>query len=381
MDREIQQLIEQIHAADGKLVLSTSGVGTEAIAWLMSVAGASRTMLECVVPYSKQAFDFWLEREPEKYVSEKTAMRLAGRMQVRAQLLEQSEKPLIGCACTGAIASDRPKKGHHQAFIATWTATQLSIWHILLTKDARSRQAEEALVSRLLLNVIADAYGLNDAVALDLLPTDSLSRTHFDFAREIEPLYRSEIDYLGIYDFGRIATKSISPEVILSGSFNPLHQGHLALHHAASNFLNKPLAFELSIGNVDKPSLPKNVALSRVAQFAGRYPIYLTDAPTFLEKARIFNGTTFVVGYDTAARIVAPRYYGDDWTQTRAALHEMQELGCQFVVAGRTDGEQFLTLADLEIEEAFRPMFTHLPNFRADISSTELRNTNSAGDR
>jgi nicotinamide mononucleotide (NMN) deamidase PncC len=381
MNHDMTHLVEQIHAADGKILLAASGVGTQAIAWLMGVSGASRSVLECIVPYSKTAFDSWLEREPDKYVSEKSALRLAGRMHVRAQLLDSSGERLIGCACTGAIATDRPKKGQHQAFIATWTTTQIAVWHITLTKNARSRAQEEQLISCFLLNMLANAYGISDHIPLELLPTDTVDKTHYDLAAAVDALYAGAFPYVGVYDFGRIATTSISPEIVLSGSFNPLHKGHLALHDAATQFLGKPLAFELSIRNVDKPALDQADTLRRAAQFAGRYPIYLTNASTFLEKARIFKGTTFVIGCDTATRIVQPRYYHDSIDATTAALREMQMLGCQFIVAGRVADDHFLTLEDLEIAPEFRPMFTPLPNFRADISSTQLRAQNSVGDR
>lgn len=381
MNSEILHLIEQIHASDGKITLACTGAGTQTIAWLMSVAGASNTVLEAIVPYSKKAFDRWLEVEPEKYVAKKTALRLAGRMQVRAQLLEHSGEKLVGCACTGAIATNRPKKGSHRAYIATWTTEKVAVWYVELTKNARTREEEEQLVSTLLLNAISTALEMEKIVSLDLLPTDKLDKTEYDLVSVVDALYAEEIPYFGVYDFGRIATTSVSPEVIFPGSFNPLHKGHLAIYNTATRFIGKPLAFELSIHNVDKPQLKTDDAMRRMAQFAGRYPIYLTNAPTFLEKARIFNGTTFIIGYDTAIRIVQPQYYHDSIAEMESALREMRELGCRFVVAGRTVDDQFLTSDNLQMSAEFRPMFTHLPNFRADISSTELRAANLAGDR
>ena len=61
----------------------------------------------------------------------------------------------------------------------------------------------------------------------------------------------------------------------------------------------------------------------------------LTGAPTFHRKARLFPGTAFVIGWDTAVRLVDPRYYGDSEDAMLGALADMWSRGCRFLVAGR----------------------------------------------
>jgi hypothetical protein len=104
--------------------------------------------------------------------------------------------------------------------------------------------------------------------------------------------------------------------------------------------------------------------------------VLLTRAPRFLEKARLFPANTFVIGWDTAVRLVHPRYYGASEPAMHAALQELRELGTRFLVAGRVNQEgQFLSLADAAVPGTFADMFDAIPErlFRADISSTELR--------
>jgi hypothetical protein len=72
------------------------------------------------------------------------------------------------------------------------------------------------------------------------------------------------------------------------------------------------LAFEISVTNVDKPPLAGETVRHRLAQFAWKSPVELTRAPTFVEKSRLFPGTTFVVGADTAERLFGAQYYGGD---------------------------------------------------------------------
>jgi hypothetical protein len=161
---------------------------------------------------------------------------------------------------------------------------------------------------------------------------------------------------------------------LLSGSFNPLHAGHERLAQAAAVVLGMPVLFELPVVNADKPPLSYAEVERRLEQFRGRHPVVLTRAPLFRDKAALFPGCVFVVGYDTAARLVEPRYYGGE-ARRDAALAEIRAAGCRFLVAGRAVGGVFRTLSDIAIPERFRDLFIELPEsvFRLDLSSTEIR--------
>ncbi|MYA62274.1 MAG: hypothetical protein F4X94_06845 [Dehalococcoidia bacterium] len=74
-------------------------------------------------------------------------------------------------------------------------------------------------------------------------------------------------------------------------------------------------------------------------------------------------------------RLVDPSYYGDSPQRMNAALSELRDLRCDFLIAGRVEGGSFKTLEDLPIPPDYAEMFTQIPEsaFREDISSTELR--------
>ncbi len=386
MTTAINQLVQAIHDSPSRVMLVAAGAGTQALSDLLGVAGASRTLLEALIPYSEAAFADFLGQTPPQFVASTTARLLAGRAFTRARWLdaEPNNPPVIGLACTATIVTDRPKRGEHRAYIAVWKAERL-LWHELhLDKGARDRAGEENLVSRVMLNGLAQAAGIDIQLPIPLRAGDRLVVETRDFAEKATQLDRGEIDYFGVEDNGRIQTAHVRPQAILSGAFNPLHNGHLRMAQAAATLIGRPVTFELASVNVDKPPLSPVTILDRVAQFAGRWPIIASNAPTFVEKARLFPGVTFVVGHDTAERILQPRYYQNSQEKMLDALAEIRRQDGRFLVAGRVDRKgAFRNLAHLNIPAAASDLFDPIPDttFREDISSSQLRRAGQRGSR
>src|SRR4029077_20919800 len=153
----------------------------------------------------------------------------------------------------------------------------------------------------------------------------------------IDRLLAGETDRVTVQPDGQTMLSAPQPFVLLPGSFNPLHEGHVLLARVAEELRQQPLAFEISVTNVDKPPLAGETVRHRIAQFAWKLPVELTRAPTFLEKSRLFPSATFVIGADTAERLVAPKYYGDDEARMHDALEGIANSGGCFLVAVRID--------------------------------------------
>jgi hypothetical protein len=226
------------------------------------------------------------------------------------------------------------------------------------------------------LNALAEAFGIPERAAVPLLAGEGIRTETIPAEDSLASLVRGAISSVAVEQTGRLSTTAARPGGLLPGAFNPVHEGHWKLAAVASRLLGFPVAFELSVHNVDKPPLGESEARRRAGQFAWKGDLWLTRAPTFLEKAGLFPGAVFVVGADTASRIVEPRYYGGNEERMLAALDRIRSLGGRFLVAGREDGgRRFVSGEELTLPASHRDLFTAIPPalFRLAMSSTELR--------
>ena len=372
-----RQLIERLHASGYQAVLAITGGGSGAIAELLRVPGGSRLLLEALVPYDSHALTAFLGFEPPQACSVEAAAAMAQRARQRAVAFAPSGARLVGLGATAGLVTDRPRKGEHRCHIAVTTGAGTDVASMVLDKGRRDRAGEEDLVARAIVLCLARRCGIDAPAPSSLLgPGDRYSEEAVVASDPIEQLIAGSVERVTVWPGGQLVSAAAAPRVVLPGSFNPVHAGHLVLAHVAEELMQAPVAFEISVTNVDKPPLSADEVRRRVAQFAGRARVELTRAPTFLEKSRLFPGATFVIGADTAERLVAPRYYGRDHGRMAVALQEMADRKCSFLVAIRADADgRVHTLADVAIPRRFASLFTAIPEsrFRFDASSSAIR--------
>jgi nicotinamide mononucleotide (NMN) deamidase PncC len=362
------ELVERIHASGHGCVASLTGGGSRAIADLLSVPGASATMLEAIVPYAAKALAEWLGGKFDQASSEPTARAMAMAGFERARTLSAADPTtLCGIGATASLATTRPKRGPHRVHVAWQSANATVSYSCELVKGKRTRAEEEAVAAELVLHAVGDACGVTSGSPRDPSPEEAVTRREKRAPREWTELLLGERQSIAYRSAG-------PPRIIFSGAFNPPHAGHRRMAEIAAARCGAPVCMELSIANVDKPTLDFLEIDERLAGLS-RYPVLVTRAATFVEKAALVPGAVFVVGADTIARIADERYYDGNCEKRDSALASIAARGCRFLVFGRVVDGRFLLPSESSLPRQLRDLCDEVreSEFRLDVSSTELR--------
>ena len=361
-----EDAVRRLHDRPERGVFAVSGGGSLLLSDLMSVPGASGTVIYGAVPYAHAALAAFIGAEPESACSPATARDLAMRCFLQATELDPGPDR-FGFAVTASLATNRPKKGDHRAHLAMQTSSVTRTWSLHLEKGARNRADEERVVADAALHALAASCEV-ESTPPKLRHAETLDDEVAAGGAEWQELLAGTRQVVG--DPG--------PRAVFPGAFHPLHDGHRRMARVAAARLGVPITFEVSVHNVDKPPLNFHDLRERRAQFEAD-ALCFTNTATFVEKARVFPGVTFVVGADTMRRIADPKYYAAG--NMSAALAEIADRDCRFLVFGRTDGERFVTVDDLDLPPDLRARCEGVSegDYRTDISSTEIRATYRRG--
>ena len=360
-------IVKKIHSSPFKLTFVSSGGGTNAISSLLKVPGASNTILESYIPYSKESMDLFLNKKPDHYCSLDTCLSMAANAYKKSKDIDAKVKSkyLIGMAITANLATTYEKRGEHKFFIVIQTHDSTKYLECFLDKGKRTRESEEELITEFAISLLAEACGL----IFDLPKTDEKIKTEQVKAEKSwKKLFNNEVGY--------ISNNKNNPELIFPGSFNPLHEGHIKMKELAEKKTGMHTTFEICAKNADKPPLTYYEIKRTIDQFQNNESWMLTSAGRFSEKAEMFPNSVFIIGADTLMRVFDEKFY-KSYKDMMEHIQRFNDHNINFLVFGRKVDRNFISLEQINIPEIIKGRCTGFEetSFRDDISSTELRLT------
>ena len=345
---DINSFVDAIHATNKKVgnrfVITTTGGAFSSSSYLMCRPGASSSIVQLNGPYAHEATEKLMEEPTESFASLKTANELSitSLKQCRDLLHNEMQKyTFIGVGVTAALATNRWLKGDHRLHIVITTDINRFTFSLNLYKGYppdpetpdklfRTRAQEDKLCGKLVIFAIAyickiipltffntliqdnflnimDKYDFNDEIF-----NNPIHRLLHSKIPEISDLRHEIVNSVLVIDGKYFINPSLKNIVMLPGSFNPIHDGHISMLQNACELNHTDGIFEMCVVNVDKPALSFDDIIARINTFDSR-PVVLTNAPLFADKNKLFPGISYAIGVDTVIRLMNPKYtYGDE---------------------------------------------------------------------
>ena len=169
-----KKIITELHKSPMKFIAVITGAGTTAISDIMSLPGASKTVIEVLIPYSRASLEFFNSSPLNKHVSIIESKNMASLIYIKGKSYLDKNEKFIGIGCTAAISTIPHRKGEDRAHISICNGDIIKSVTINLSRKNRSRLEQERIVSDLIINLLAESFDIDLRMNLDLYDDEKI---------------------------------------------------------------------------------------------------------------------------------------------------------------------------------------------------------------
>jgi nicotinamide mononucleotide (NMN) deamidase PncC len=360
---ELGRMYPDLLKTDYRIYIACAGAGAGIQQHLWAIPGISKVFAGACFPYAREDMIRFLGFEPEKFVSEKTAVAMA--MESYSRALKEGHRA-VGIGLTASVATKELHRGDHRIAVAYMTDTGCRVFSIILKKDKgfEARDWDGVVADNAGLYAISLATGC-DLKALDrnyLGGHNIISWSLTNGEGDAEQLLRQ----YPVFGVGGRRYKVILDSAIFPGAFNPPHEAHKWIAKETG------AVFAISTTTPHKGKLTVQDCLKRAVRSPDWELMFTFDDPYYTDKAIQFPNSTFVIGVDAFQRMLEPT-----WGQSPEQVFDILfENNISLVVVDRQIDGKIVTWSDkcppamlgLNITRLTLPAHLH------GMSSTQIRN-------
>lgn len=367
-------LIDLVNRTDLNIFVIATGAGAGITQQIWNTVGCSSFFMGSSFPYSPIHSSKELGYTPEKFVSIETSVDLAIRAYIKAY---EPNKQAVGVGLTASVASSKIHRGDHKIIVSVLTDNYCFTSSMILPKGTGDfcRQLDGSIADKLAIDALLAAIDKSNTIP-NLINGCKVETIDSSLIAQNSLIKRPYFNKLG--KRLPVPSKEI-PNLYYPGNFNPIHEGHLGAaqtttHYMALHFGQyQEVIFTTTINPPHKAALSTTEALQRVALLQGHNFMLTHGDARYIDKARTYPGSGFIIGADAFIRMMDPCWGVDP----QDLVQEFYKLNTSFYILGRVVDGVFLGQNEIENKFPFINYHNGCYNFvpgRWDVSSTEIRN-------
>lgn len=371
----MSKLKELVDQKDLRIFVYATGAGAGIQSAIWHTLGCSSFFVGAEFPYAPSESSRALGYTPTSFVSEEMAIDLAMAAYVRAY---EFGKKSVGIGLTASVASSRAHRGDHRIIVSGCSDDGVLTAYMTLPKgvgdEARALDGKiaDSLAIKILLHAAGQNYVLPKETHCDVPVMVADTNSQAFFSLEARPYFTSSGQRKSF------TVEDRQNSVFYPGNFDPLHEGHIGAAEATLDYIankigkRKKVIFTTTTNPPHKSPLSSPEVLQRVALMKGHNFLVTKGDARYLDKARLFPNSSFILGADALIRMLDPKW----GVPTQDLLDELTNLKTTYYVLGRLVEGKFITLHDIEDQYPILYKYQHLfepVSGRWDVSSTEKR--------